>query len=510
KYGYAFIEKFIQVPFSVPKPTNDNFEKLLENVSKNTEKIDTKSDGPKSLSKIKEHIQRWGAEHLETNENKSEGENTGEENPEDKGRRKDEEAHNQEKAKIEEKRQKMILELNRDSKRIKEIILMIAFALDNNPRRIKQFINLFRLRIYIAVQTGLLHITEDSPVGEQLTPEQLGKFVAISLKWPLLLNDLDSDRSLLTQLQEAALDSKSEMDNHWFKEEKLMELLRVGLIKNDSFDTSFGPDMHKYSLSGINVDKLLQVSPRVILPEKNAEENVGIEVTFNPISIKDMKFTRIEAGEFMMGSLKDKLGINYESPVHKVTISKPFEIGTYPVAQWEWKAIMENNPSRFKGDDLPVENVSWNDVQKFITRLNDKEGTEKYRLPSEAEWEYACRAKTTTRYSFGDDEGKLSEYAWYVENSDGKTHMVGKKKPNPWGLYDMHGNVWEWMQDQWHDNYKGAPADGSAWESESGSPRVLRGGSWSFNARHCQAALRFRYVSGFRDLSLGFRLLREI
>ena len=125
---------------------------------------------------------------------------------------------------------------------------------------------------------------------------------------------------------------------------------------------------------------------------------------------------------------------------------------------------MGDNPSYFTGDDnLPVERVSWDNVQRFITKLNDKEGTSKYRLPSEAEWEYACRAGTTTRYSFGDNESELGEYAWYSSNSDSQTHPVGQKRANPWGLYDMHGNVWEWVQDCWHDSYSGAPADGRAW-----------------------------------------------
>ena len=122
---------------------------------------------------------------------------------------------------------------------------------------------------------------------------------------------------------------------------------------------------------------------------------------------------------------------------------------------------MGDNPSHVKGDDLPVERVSWDDVQEFIRKLNKKEGTDKYRLPSEAEWEYACRAGATTRYSFGDSESKLGDYAWYHENSGDKTHPVGKKKPNPYGLYDMHGNVWERVQDERH-SYDGAPNDGSA------------------------------------------------
>jgi formylglycine-generating enzyme required for sulfatase activity len=129
----------------------------------------------------------------------------------------------------------------------------------------------------------------------------------------------------------------------------------------------------------------------------------------------------------------------------------------------------------------------------------------KYRLPTEAEWEYAARAGTTTRFSFGDDDSKLGDYAWYDQNSGSKTHDVGQKKPNPWGLYDMHGNVYEWVQDGYHSDYGGAPIDGSSWEG--GSRSVSRGGSWVNDAGGCRSALRYADV-GNRDGKLGFRLLR--
>ena len=182
----------------------------------------------------------------------------------------------------------------------------------------------------------------------------------------------------------------------------------------------------------------------------------------------------------------------------------------YEVTQKQWREVMGSDPSYYEGDDLPVEQVSWNDVQEFITKLNEREGSVKYRLPSEAEWEYAARAGTTTRYSFGDDESDLADCAWYYKNSDGKTHPVGQKKPNPWELYDMHGNVWEWVQDEWHDTYEGAPADGSAWESENGAVRVARGGSWRSYVVHCRSALRGNRDIDFRDNFLGFRLLQEV
>jgi formylglycine-generating enzyme required for sulfatase activity len=229
-----------------------------------------------------------------------------------------------------------------------------------------------------------------------------------------------------------------------------------------------------------------------------------------------MEFVFIPNGEFDMGSpSNEKDRYSHERPVHRVKISKAFYMGKYEVTQKQWREVMGSNPSYFNGDNLPVETVSWDDVQKFIKKLNEREGTNKYRLPSEAEWEYAARAGTTTRYSFGDDESKLGDYAWYHANSGNKSHEVGQKMPNPWGLYDMHGNVWEWVQDKWHDNYKGAPTNGSAWESGSSSKRISRGGGWFSRAWLLCSADRTsnndpscRRDPSDRDDDLGFRLLR--
>jgi L-threonylcarbamoyladenylate synthase len=219
-----------------------------------------------------------------------------------------------------------------------------------------------------------------------------------------------------------------------------------------------------------------------------------------------MEFVKIPSGEFLMGSNDEDID---RQPVHKVTIKKPFLLGKYPVTQEQWIKVMGLNPSYFRGNDLPVEEVSWNDVQKFIQKLNQMEGTDEYRLPSEAEWEYACRAGTKTRYSFGDDESKLEEYAWYSENSD-KTQSIGQKKPNSWGLYDIHGNVCEWCQDKYHDNYSGAPSDGSAWEEGRSSDRVDRGGSWVNLARTCQSAYTGGDDPRDRRNFIGFRVLRKL
>ena len=168
---------------------------------------------------------------------------------------------------------------------------------------------------------------------------------------------------------------------------------------------------------------------------------------------------------------------------------------------------MGENPSSFKGRTLPVEEVSWKEAQKFVKKLSAKTG-KNYRLPSEAEWEYAARAGSTTVFSFGNDEKQLAEYAWFVQNSGVKTQPVGLKKPNAFGLYDMHGNVWEWTQDCWNKNYSKAPKDGSAWTTGGCSLRVVRGGSWIINPSSLRSAIRFWNSAAFRFYLNGFRVAR--
>ncbi|MHC1755643.1 MAG: formylglycine-generating enzyme family protein [Methanosarcina sp.] len=237
--------------------------------------------------------------------------------------------------------------------------------------------------------------------------------------------------------------------------------------------------------------------------------NSGMPETFTSSST-GMEFVLIPAGKFDMGSFsEDKDRSDYESPAHKVTIKNPFYMGKSSVTQKQWNIIMGTSPSHFKGEARPVEMVSWEEVQEFVKKLNAIENTDQYRLPSEAEWEYACRAGTQTRYFFGNDESKLNEYAWYDKNSGRKTHPIGQKKPNSWGLYDMHGNVWEWVQDKWHNNYNLAPSDGSAWEGGDSFDRVSRGCSWYCSAGSCSSARLSRKPES-RFANLGFRLLREL
>jgi formylglycine-generating enzyme required for sulfatase activity len=217
-----------------------------------------------------------------------------------------------------------------------------------------------------------------------------------------------------------------------------------------------------------------------------------------------MKFVLIPAGELQMGSAN---GFEDEKPVHTVRISQAFYLGKHEVTQAQWQAVMGSNPSQFAGDpQRPVERVSWDDVQAFVQKLNAREGGAQYRLPTEAEWEYAARAGSQTAYSFGDDAAQLGQYAWYDKNAGGTTHPVGQLQPNAWGLYDMHGNVWEWVQD-WYGAYPAAAAVDPAGPA-AGSYRVIRGGSWFYDAGGCRSAFRHRVDPGCRDDFLGLRLLR--
>ena len=215
-----------------------------------------------------------------------------------------------------------------------------------------------------------------------------------------------------------------------------------------------------------------------------------------------MEFVWIPAGEFMMGS-KMAYAECDERCLTWVRISEGYWLGKYEVTQGQWAEVMGGNPSLLSscGADCPVEQVSWYEVQAFVRRLNAREGTAKYRLPTEAEWEYAARAGT-----LGDRYGALHRIAWHVYNSGDRAHPVGLKAPNGWGLYDMLGNVWEWVQDRYGDYPGGSVTDPAG--SATGYSRVFRGGSASWDARYCRSAFRFRNSPDFRSGNIGFRLLR--
>jgi formylglycine-generating enzyme required for sulfatase activity len=242
-------------------------------------------------------------------------------------------------------------------------------------------------------------------------------------------------------------------------------------------------------------------------------ENLGTGITLEMVAIPE--------GNFMMGAPKnEKDSYDDERPQHEVSVPT-FLMGKYQITQAQWKAVaglpqiekeLNPDPSRLKGDNRPVGRVSWLEAVEFCKRLSEHTKRE-YRLPSEAEWEYACRAGTTTAYYFGNDVAELENYAWYNKNSEGETHPVGEKLPNGFGLHDMHGNVWEWCADDWHDSYKNAPSDGRAWidndnrsQSEDGR-KLLRGGSSITFARNCRSACRYDLEARPQDDYFGFRVV---
>ena len=230
-----------------------------------------------------------------------------------------------------------------------------------------------------------------------------------------------------------------------------------------------------------------------------------------------MEMVWIEPGTFMMGSPSTESGRDSdEGPQHEVRISMGFYLGKYEVTQQQWESVMGTRP--WSGESYAKVNpshavsyVSWDDAQAFIRKLNQSSGRNKYRLPTEAEWEYGCRAGTTTRYSFGGSGSPLGQYAWYDRNAwdagEKYAHEVGTKLPNPWGLHDMHGNVWEWCQD-WYGNYSsGAQTDPKG--PSSGAIRIFRGGSWCDNLRYLRCAERYSGSPGLRYYYIGFRLCKS-
>jgi len=242
--------------------------------------------------------------------------------------------------------------------------------------------------------------------------------------------------------------------------------------------------------------------PKVVpTPLTNFTEKISKGITLEMVGLP--------AGQFLMGSPdSDRDARDFEKPQHPVKINS-FAIGKYPVTQAQYEAVMGYNPSHFSNNPQnPVESSSDN-AQAFCQKLSQITG-KTYRLPTEAEWEYACRAGTTTRFYFGDDANQLGDYAWYEGNSGGTTHPVGQKKPNAWGLYDMHGNVWEWCEDNWHDSYKSAPSDGSAWLIKDNDYQILRGGSWYGLPNLCRSAYRnfnYRRLYLYFNFDYGFRVV---
>ncbi len=260
-----------------------------------------------------------------------------------------------------------------------------------------------------------------------------------------------------------------------------------------------GFSMLNYSSEPVQVDSvtLAVVSPSTPSPNPFPTPTPTPGASFTDATT-GMEFVYVKGGCYQMGDTFGD-GLNTEQPVHQVCV-RDFYIGKYEVTQGQWERIIRGNPSlSSQGNQYPVENVSWNEAQQYIQALNQQSG-KTYRLPTEAEWEYAARSGgKQEKYAGGND---VDSVAWYGDNSDGATHEVGTKTGNGLGIYDMSGNVWEWCQDRWHDNYQGAPTDGSAWETGSDSRRV-----WANPSSRVRTAARAGQPSDFSSAHVGFRLV---
>jgi formylglycine-generating enzyme required for sulfatase activity len=308
---------------------------------------------------------------------------------------------------------------------------------------------------------------------ERIPANELGE---LANQWQIKLENWQiTGRSLLNRDAEG---------NYKFSHRSIMEYLFVRSFLKMSADERPMVDW---------TDQMISFGLELITSTKTDVKEISNAQINNSIG---MEFVFILPGTFQMGDS------------HTVTISKGFLLATTPVTQNQWMRVMGDNPSKFKtdGKHRPVEQVSWDDAHKFINKLNEMEQTSTYCLPTEAEWEYACRAGSTTQYCFGDDEKMLNDYAWYDKNSGGKTHPVKQKKPNACGLYDMHGNVWEWCEDWYGDYPKKHVTDPKG--PNSGARRVIRGGGWDFGPRSLRSADRGFNSPGDRYGRVGFRLLR--
>lgn len=256
---------------------------------------------------------------------------------------------------------------------------------------------------------------------------------------------------------------------------------------------------------------LLAATPRTLLAAgEEPAEDLALLKTFRE------EFVELTPGrgdfppDFVMGS---DAGPAAERPAHRVTLDRAFAVARYEVPQNLWQAVMGDNPSRWKGPRNSVEMLSYADAVEFCRRATERlrgagliGANQLVRLPSEAEWEYAARAGTTTRYSFGDDAAALDDHAWSTHNAAGNDPPVGARKPNAWQLYDVHGYLWEWCADAWHDDYTAAPADGSAWMGGGDTDkRVLRSGSWKDPAEQLTSTFRRAAPADSKDDAVGLR-----
>ena len=371
---------------------------------------------------------------------------------------------------------------------LRELAPVLAVGSGYNPRTLVRFVNNLLVDRHI-------HSLR-APDGDEEARQAFLRTIAVSralrlhlpsTQYDLLLKSDELCSKLAENPRAAVVELQREGKAGQHQTDLLVTLKRHAFLL-DLFVKGVGHTWLKDHERRRKTDQFIIEQKREPVPQPEAAPSFG------------MRMVRIEPGRFLMGSEK---GDGHEKPVHEVTLSRAFYLGMYPVTQAEYWEVMGINPSSFRVPNRPVENVSWRDAEDFCRRLSEKEGAE-YRLPTEAEWEYACRAGGTSEYCFGDDESGLDEYAWYSANSDGETHPVGQKRANAWGLQDMHGNVWEWCQG-WYGAYS-ADAQTDPTGPPEGTTRVVRGGSWGTDAYECRCACRANPALESRSSRAGFRV----
>jgi formylglycine-generating enzyme required for sulfatase activity len=338
----------------------------------------------------------------------------------------------------------------------------------------------------------------------------IGAAAVIALVLEAVLVHDWSTSSLREQLAQAQAAAKSatlrgdqlSVDNAALKKDVASITAEAAMLK-DTADTLRQENTEITQELATQKDKTKDEMPKGDGGIQSAPNAPSSDTLVNSIGVK---LKLIPAGTFTMGEAGSSNESN-EKP-HRVTLTRPFYMGIHEVTNAQWKQVMGSVPSNWKEDAHPAVGVSWKDAVEFCQKLSalpeERKAGRVYRLPTEAEWEYACRAGTTTQYSFGDDEKLVGDYGWFAGNSVKQTHPVGQKKPNAWGVYDMHGNVWEWCSD-WYGDYSDGEVTNPQGPS-SGSNRVIRGGSWINSAGHCRSAIRGGLIPSIRGYILGFRL----
>jgi len=399
-----------------------------------------------------------------------------------------------------------------DGKDKAAFIPLIADACNHNPRKVVRLLN----RIMVTSRIGAIEKKPYDPEGLLLdiaTDEPRYRDFREALDVTVIFKDT-SEAQTIGQFLAKTLEGSQKNRHEWNNDMRAVSLLSMQEIFNRAIDV-IKENEHLFQLlkstvgrewlSNSTLRNTLRKAAERTRAEKRGEEEspqaAKAELS-DPIQTLLKNMVPISGGTFNMGSEE----YDREKPVHEVTLSA-FEIGATQVTQAQYEAVMGKgiNPSYFKHPDNPVETVSWEEAKAFCEELS-KLTRKKFVLPTEAQWEYACRAGSDTRFCFVNEEDKLEEYAWYNKNSEGRPHAAGRMKPNAWGLYDMHGNVWEWCND-WYGEYSAGPQtdpEGPA----SGPGRVLRGGSWSDYSGRCRSASRYSITPGTRSYSMGFRVVR--